>query len=236
MLAWQKVAMVSPQMECETEHLEVWFEERSCAAAVPPGRTATQTQRSGTDVRLRRPRHASRGKLRPGGDPLPRQLIERLHAGRQPSRRRLGRPRVSKRGESINAAPLNGSPTAKNNPNDLFPGAGTGGDPYNLTAGNVRVHMLQFPDGQQPQVDKMLAWDNVQLTQTHGDAADPLVLNGNVLKAHNRSQLDQEMIVLGQPAHVRDRGATSRGAAFASIAPQHGRRRRSGTPAIARAE
>ncbi len=76
-----------------------------------------------------------------------------------------------------------------------------------LTAAKVLVHVVQGPEGQQAQVAYMLANDNVHLTQAHGDAADPLVVDGNVLEVHNRGELDQDMIVLGQPAHVRDRGA-----------------------------
>ena len=219
MLAWQKVAMVSPQMECETEHLEVWFEDAPARLRYRPAaqpRKRSDLEPTSDYVARGTPPAASYG---PGAIHFPDNSSNGFTLAGNPVGVGSVVPASANAATSINAAPLNGSPTAKNNPNDLFPGAGTGGDPYNLTAGNVRVHMLQFPDGQQPQVDKMLAWDNVQLTQTHGDAADPLVLNGNVLEAHNRSQLDQEMIVLGQPAHVRDRGGTSRGAAFASIAP-----------------
>jgi|GEM_PF-3863231 len=207
MLAWQKVAMVSPQMECETDHLEVWFED---APARPRYRPATPPRK--------------RSDLEPTSDYVARgtppvqsygpaaiRFSDNSSNGFAPAGNAASVssvvPTSVNGATSSNAAPSNGALTTKDSPNNLFPGAGNGGDPYNLTAGRVRVHVLQFPDGQQPQVADMLAWDNVQLTQAHGDAADPLVVNGNVLEAHNQSELDQEMIVLGQPAHVRDRGA-----------------------------
>src|SRR5262249_48233715 len=71
----------------------------------------------------------------------------------------------------------------------------------------VRVQVTQGPDGQQAEVAYVRANENVQLTQAHGDAAEPLVVNGNVLEVRNRGEMDQDMVVLGQPAHVRDRGA-----------------------------
>lgn len=210
MLAWQKVVMVSPQMECETDRLEVWFEDAPAPPRYRPagltrqrgdlqptsdyvGRGTPSTPRS-TSPAIRFSDDTSNGFVLAGSN---------VNGGPAASPA-SGRPNA---GTSINAASPNVAAPARANPNALFPGAGNGGDPYNLTAGHVRVHVLQFPDGQQPQVADMLAWDNVQLTQVHGDAAEPLAVSGNVLEAHNRSETDQEMIVLGQPAHVRDRGA-----------------------------
>jgi len=182
MLAWQKVAMVNPQMECDTDHLEIWFEN----APVPPGRGPVQQPRQ-------------RANLVPTSDYVAREaapvaLASPASAGATPE----------KKTPQPNA--LQTQTSKKSNPNDLFSATGSG-DPYALTAAKVRVHVIQGPEGQQPQVAYMLATDNVHLTQAHGEAAEPLDVNGNVLEVHNRGELDQDMVVLGQPAHVRDRGA-----------------------------
>ena len=185
MLAVRKVAMVSPQMECDTDHLEIWFENGPAA----PGRGPV-------------PQARKRANLVPTSDRIVR----------------VAAPAGSGDAANVHAVPRNGSLNAvraqppsssktKSNPNDLFSTTGGSGDPYVLTAAKVLVHVVQGPEGQQAQVAYMLANDNVQLTQTHGDAADPLQVNGNVLEMHNRGELDQDMVVLGQPAHVRDRGA-----------------------------
>jgi hypothetical protein len=183
MLAWQKVGMVSPQMECETDRLEIWFED----APGPPRRAPVSKPRQRANLVP-----TSERVVR--GAPVPASFASTTGISASPA-----------------GAPANASatqPTGKSNPNDLFSATGSS-EPYNLTAARVRVHLIQFPDGQgqQPQVADMLAWENVQLTQAHADAAEPLVINGNVLEVHNRGELDQEMIVFGQPAHVRDRGA-----------------------------
>jgi lipopolysaccharide export system protein LptA len=182
MLAWQKVAMVSPQMECDTDHLEIWFEN----APIPPSGGPVQQPRQ-------------RANLVPTSDYVSRGAA--AVASVSPASA-IATP--EKKIPQPNA--LQTQPAKKSNPNDLFSATGSG-DPYALTAAKVRVHMIQGPEGQQPQVAYVRADDNVHLTQAHGEAAEPLDVNGNVLEVHNRGELDQDMVVLGQPAHVRDRGA-----------------------------
>ncbi|HEV3300590.1 MAG TPA: hypothetical protein VG055_13160, partial [Planctomycetaceae bacterium] len=182
MLAWQKVLMVSPQMDCDTDHLEIWFEN----APVPPGRGPVQQPRQ-------------RANLVPTSDYVARGTADVVSVS--PA---IAVATPEKKTPQPNA--LQTQPAKKSNPNDLFSATGSG-DPYALTAAKVRVHVIQGPEGQQPQVAYVLATDNVHLTQAHGEAAEPLDVNGNVLEVHNRGELDQDMVVLGQPAHVRDRGA-----------------------------
>jgi hypothetical protein len=182
MLAWQKVAMVNPQMECDTDKLEVWFEN----GPAPARRSPTQQPRQ-------------RANLVPTGDyvsrgAVPVASISPARVAVTPAAAQASSPKATQ-------------PANKKNANDLFGAPGGSGDPYNLTAGWVQVKVIQGPEGQQPQVADVVAHDNVQLTQSHGDAAEPLVVNGNILQVHNRGEADQEMVVLGQPAHVRDRGA-----------------------------
>src|SRR5580700_1137187 len=173
--------MVSPQMECDTDHLEIWFEN----APLPSGGPVQQPRQ--------------RANLVPTSDYVARGAasspsVSPASASATPEKKTL----------PSNA--LQTQPSSKSNPNDLFSAKGSG-DPYALTAAKVRVHMIQGPEGQQPQVAYVRADDNVHLTQAHGEAAEPLDVNGNVLEVHNRGELDQDMVVLGQPAHVRDRGA-----------------------------
>jgi lipopolysaccharide export system protein LptA len=180
MLAWQQVAMVSKQMECDTDHLEIWFEN---------GPTPTRP------VPVQKPQRAN---LVPTAD-----FVVSDSAAMAPPSPPNGSPPSGVVRTAIGAkAP----PSTKNIPNDLFSGAGSG-DPYALTAARVRVHMIQGPEGQQPQVSYMQATDNVHLTQVHRDESEPLDVTGNVLEVHNRGEVDQDMVVLGQPAHVRDRGS-----------------------------
>jgi hypothetical protein len=187
MLAWQKVAMVSSQIECDTDHLEIWFSNAPGTARRSPGAKPRQ-----------------RANLVPTSDYVARGAAPAAAAGvliapASPN----GKPSPT---SQKTASPKKTDAPKKNNPNDLFSATGSS-DPYSLTAAKVRVHVIQGPEGQQPQLAYVLANDNVQLTQAHGDAAEPLVVNGNVLEVNNRGELDQEMVVLGQPAHVRDRGA-----------------------------
>ncbi len=184
MLAIRKVAMVSPQMECDTDHLEIWFED----APTTPGRGPV-------------PQPRKRAHLVPTSDRVARVTAP---AGSDSANVHT----VPRNGSqnTLGTQP-SGSGKAKGNPNDLFSSTGGSGDPYVLTAAKVRVNVVQGAEGQQAQVVYVRADDNVQLTQTHGDAADPLLVNGNVLEVHNHGELDQDMVVLGQPAHVRDRGA-----------------------------
>jgi hypothetical protein len=183
MLALQKVAMVSSQVECETDHLEIWFENGPAA----PRRGAAQPPRQRTN-------------LVPTSDHVVR--VAAPAASRNPPTVREVAGNSSPNGQK--AQP---SASGQKNPNDLFSTSGGSGDPFVLTAAKVRVLMIQGPDGQQAEVAFVRADENVQLTQAHGDAAEPLVVNGNVLEVHNRGEMDQDMVVLGQPAHVRDRGA-----------------------------
>jgi hypothetical protein len=184
MLALREVTMVSSQIECETEHLEIWFED----GPVTPRRGPVEQPRQRANL-VPTSDHFVRVTA-PAGTSSP--AIVRAAPGS------TGPPNTKK------AQPPG---SGKSNPNDLFSTTGGSGDPYILKAAKVRVHVIQGPDGQQSQVAYVLANDNVHLTQAHGDAADPLVVDGNVLEVHNRGELDQDMIVLGQPAHVRDRGA-----------------------------
>jgi hypothetical protein len=184
MLALQKVAMVSPQIECETDHLEIWFED---GPATPRRGPVEQPHQ--------------RANLVPTSD----------HFVRVAAPAASGSPAIVHAAPG-SSAPLNAKkapPTrsGKSNSNDLFSTTGGSGEPYLLTAAKVRVDVIQAPEGQQSQVAYVLANENVHLTQAHGDAAEPLVVDGNVLEVHNRGELDQDMVVLGQPAHVRDRGA-----------------------------
>jgi lipopolysaccharide export system protein LptA len=182
MLAWQKVAMVSSQIECDTDHLEIWFENGPVAPRVSPAeRPRQRASLVPTSERV------ARGTAVPAGDNF-------MVADATPN-------------NTVRPVPSAPRPAGKRNPNDLLSSTGGSGDPYNLTAAWVRVHVIQGPEGQQPQVADVLAKDNVQLTQAHGESAEPLVVNGNVLEVQNRGEMDQELIVLGQPAHVRDRGA-----------------------------
>ena len=182
MLAWQKVAMVSPQIECDTDRLEIWFEDG-------PG----APHRSPVD------RRRQRSSLVPTSDYVVRSPAPALQANSTSA--------VAISSSGARSDVPSAQPPGKNNPNDIFSATGNSADPYNLTAAWVRVHVIQGPEGQQPQIADVLANENVQLTQAHGDSAEPLVVTGNILEVHNRGELDQEMIVLGQPAHVRDRGA-----------------------------
>jgi hypothetical protein len=182
MLAWQKVAMVNPQMECDTDHLEIWFEN----APTPPRRGPVQQPRQ-------------RANLVPTSDYVAREAA--AVASVSPASAVALPEKKTPQPNGVQA-----QPSSKSSPNDLFSATGSG-EPYALTAAQVRVDVIQGPEGQQPQVAYVRADDNVHLTQAHGESAEPLEVNGNVLEVHNRGELDQDMVVLGQPAHVRDRGA-----------------------------
>ena len=95
-----------------------------------------------------------------------------------------------------------------------------------MKADAIYVRVLRGGPGVPAQVAQVLSKGSVQLTQAQRDKAEPLVVEGNELEVQNRGPMDQEMVVLGQPAHVRNWGAHIEGSHIVFDREKHRRRGR----------
>jgi lipopolysaccharide export system protein LptA len=179
MLARQNVAMVSPQFEAETKRLEIRFE---------PAPSEPQ------DIDHNRARQ--RSNLVPTQLRIPGKSSESvLVASAQPEPAASRGPEGGKRN---GAAPQGPPPKAAAPP-----------EPYRMKADIIKARVIPGTTQQKPQVAEVIATGEVHLEQLHGQGAqaERLIIEGHDLTVQNHSETDQDMIVMGQPAHVHDRGS-----------------------------
>jgi len=183
LIAEQNVAILSPQLEGQTEHLEIQFDD--------PPPTSSRNRRNPV-------RYRERSKLTPTAKRVAEYAPEPGNAPQGPKEK------------SVSQAPANPS-SATPKPDGALAKASPKTEPYVINAAQIKVRVLQAADGKQSQVTEVRAIDNVNLSQTHGDGAEPLVITGNDLHVFNRGESDQDMLILGHPGHVRDRGSDIEG-------------------------
>jgi lipopolysaccharide export system protein LptA len=196
MLAWQNVALVNPQIEAETERLEVWFDPPPPLAPSKPTPDRADKRVGFRDAReadsaARRSRiwllptsgHRSFGDALAASDATPAKTKSATSA---------------KKADKSGAAPAASRAAGQNTPP---------AEPYRLRAAVIRVQVVQGNAGQKAEVKAVVSKGNVQLAQAQsGGSGDAFVVEGNELQMDNRGELDQTMVVLGQPAriHARD--------------------------------
>jgi lipopolysaccharide export system protein LptA len=208
LLALQNVAVVSPQLEAETEHLEIWFEAGSLPGGGLPGSKKPIPAKRGAEKaeRERRPRT----HLLPTAGRVENKDSAVMPLFASPVNVNPGG--VNPNGVSPNGTPGAGKPNRKAPANSADPGkskkpGGPPAEPYRINAAKINVRVLQGKAGEQPQVAEVVSQGNVHLTQPHGEDAEALAIDGNDLHVENHGGMDQDMVVLGQPAHVRNQGA-----------------------------
>jgi lipopolysaccharide export system protein LptA len=181
MVAWQrveKVAMVSRQLEAESKRLEIWFQDG------------------------------------PTGPPKVDDGRPRLRANLEPTSKWVANadPATDTAAPSLSSPKLNAAAPAKKPskgaPSGGFlPQSGESAEPYVMKADEIYVRVIRGAPDAPAQVANVISKGSVHLTQAQRDGAEPLVVDGDVLEVQNRGPLDQVMVVHGQPAHVRNRGA-----------------------------
>jgi hypothetical protein len=80
-------------------------------------------------------------------------------------------------------------------------------EPYVMKADEIIVRVNRGATNSPALVSNVVSKGNVRVTQAQKDGAEPLSIEGDELDLENRGPTDQEMIVHGQPGHVRNRGA-----------------------------
>jgi hypothetical protein len=180
MVAWQqveKVAMVSRQLEAESKYLEIRFQDGDLVA------------------------------------PKPAEEQPRLRANLMPTSKWIAdsepasAPRAPDSPVQLTAATVQSRPASSVAPGNPLSPNGDSAEPYVMKADAIFVRVLRGGPGVPAQVAQMISKGSVQLTQAQRDKAEPLVVEGNELEVQNHGPNDQVMVVLGQPAHVRNRGA-----------------------------
>ena len=89
----------------------------------------------------------------------------------------------------------------------MLPMGGDSTEPYVMKADEIYVRVNRGAGDAPPQVSNVLSKGNVHLTQAQKDGAEPLLIEGDQLDIDSRGPADQQMVVHGQPGHVKNRGA-----------------------------
>lgn len=179
--AWQrkeKVAMISRQLEAECKRLEIWFQDGPTAAL---------------------PQDDGRPRLRVNLQPTSLWLADASAATNSAA--------PSPPPKQATAVPATQKPPKAAAANNFLPQGGESTEPYVMKAEKICVRVVRGAPGVPAQVANVVSDGSVHLTQAQKDGAEPLAIDGDVLEVQNRGPLDQEMVVHGQPAHVRNRGA-----------------------------
>jgi hypothetical protein len=204
MLALHDVSFASPQIAGQTERLEVWFDEGSLPPSAEPRETASGTETAlrpkaiadsaptttarTAEVRASSPVRASARSRTPDGTVV-RGQSPGSAAGRAPSRK------AAPPGQRSKSPPPQPEPAAREPDN-----------PLTVTADLIQVRTLRESDADDPQIAEVSTRGNVHITQDHRSGEAPLDLRGNRLDLWNYADSNQVLTVVGQPAHIRDRG------------------------------
>lgn len=181
MLAWQrveKVAMVSRQLEAESKRLEIWFQD---GPAATPKADDRRPQLGANRVPTSKPIA--------NADAAPAAAVP------------------SRSSPKFNSAAAEKKPSKGVPAGGILPQNGEAAEPYVMKADEIYVRVLRASPDVPAQVADVISKGSVHLTQAQKDGAEPLVVDGDRLEVQNRGPLDQQMVVHGQPAHVRNRGA-----------------------------
>jgi hypothetical protein len=216
----EKVAMVSKQIEAESKRLEIWFQD------APPGATNSsgglprlranlqptslwvadsESSSGGTESLAPEsvaPESVAPRAIAPGAATSGSKVESSAAAEPNSS---VPRRTVVKQGTrpSISAPAKN----PKTKTDTLLPMGGDSTQPYVMKADEIYVRVNRAEGNTPAQVANVFSKGDVHLTQVQKEGEEPLVIDGDTLEVKNRGPTDQEMIVHGQPGHVRNRGA-----------------------------
>jgi hypothetical protein len=199
MLALQDVAFASPQIAGRTQRLEVWFDEGSLPGTARPRAATVRTQTS-----LRPPAPASKPAATATTAVRPGSSRSAAREGPAPPVVR-GKTPAAKTGKSPSPPAAAGQPRAKS-PQQFETAESDSNSPLSVTADLIQVRTLREKETDDPQIAEVSTRGNVHITQDHHTGEAPLDIRGNRLDLWNYADSNQVIDVVGQPAHVRDRG------------------------------
>lgn len=178
LLALKTVALVSPQMEADTDHLEVLFDEEPNAAS---------PEEEALSRRWRAPLKLVSGKRTAKSQTTDKSV----RAGSSLSAVRFPPPGI----------------LASIPPEDPKETAAPGRPPMMIAADKIRVRMLQPAGTEEPEVREIWTMGGVQVEQPGADDSGSMTVTGSKLHVENHSETDQIVHVYGEPgrpAHIRD--------------------------------
>ena len=197
------VAMVSKQIETESKRLEIWFQDAPSAASnSDDGRPRLRAVLQPTSLWLADSESATNAGP-PSGSTLSSNAAEGIESpGAQPARATRGAV-----GTAPAAKPLTKVQQPATATGALLPTTGESTEPYVMKADEIYVRVNRGAANAPAQVSNVVSKGSVHLTQAQKDGAEPLLIEGDQLDIDNRGPTDQEMVVHGQPGHVKNRGA-----------------------------
>jgi lipopolysaccharide export system protein LptA len=195
----EKVAMVSKQIEAESKRLEIWFQDAPPANSGGDGRPHLRANLQPTSLWVADSEPASGGTA-PAALSSKSDSTEAVEPN--PSV-----PRVTPGKSSQQPSTTTPSKNPKTKMDTLLPMAGESTQPYVMKADEIVVRVNRSDTNAPAQVSNVFSKGDVHLTQAQKDGEEPLVIDGDTLEVENRGPTDQQMIVHGQPGHVRNRGA-----------------------------
>ncbi len=210
----EKVAMVSKQIEAESKRLEIWFQDAPAAATSGqngPPRLRANLQPTSLWVADSELSSGGTGSLAPGAVGPGAAAPEAATSGSttQSSDSAESNPTVP-RHDAVKPGlrPSIAIPAKKlSTKTDPLMPAGDSAQPYVMKADEIYVRVNRAEGNTPAQVSNVFSKGDVHLTQVQKEGEEPLVIDGDTLEVKNRGPTDQEMIVHGQPGHVRNRGA-----------------------------
>ena len=214
LLAEKNVAIVSPDMQGQTNRLEVWFK--------PAPETSNPAADAGTDRRL--------GRL--AGTPGQTAQARRPRTNLQPAIKQIPnaqRPSPPSKTTKVLAVSqeksLEGIPLAPPvseeslSPAEKAISHGSGGQgtespptkksedgPIEVVSDLIQVNVLTYAGQKKSEISEVKTFGHVQVRQQHAPGEQPLHMTGEQLYVKNRAKNDQVITLWGSPAHVRDRG------------------------------
>ncbi len=194
--------MASPDMQGQTNRLEVWFEPAPAANPVPETAQSLQDKRSRDNLQpaIRQVPKA------PGPSPRPQSPNVLAVSQERPLDNIPLAPPASDDSRSV---------TDKTNTNETRPAPGSpesqkpkDGPIEVRHADLIRVKVLTRPGDQKSQISEVWTEGHVHIVQQHAPEELPLEMTGERLNLQNGAdeKTDQVLRLWGSPAHVRDRG------------------------------
>ena len=185
------VAIVSPDMQGQTQRLEVWFEPAPSAVNPPVEAAETRRSRQNLQPAIKQIPKTQNPPSPPGG-PNVLAVSQEHSRGNLP----LAPPASEK---SLSSASPESQKTAEKpkKPDD---------GPIEVVSDLIQVNVLTYAGQKKSEISEVKTLGHVDVVQRHGPDEQPLHMTGEQLHIKNRAKDDQVMTLWGSPAHVRDRG------------------------------
>ncbi len=194
MLARKNVAIVSPEMQGQSQRLEVTFEP---APTSVPETTAAKRSRENLQPAIRQvpSQSVSANSTQPAKVMAASQTRSTTEIPLPPLPSEAPKTSGESTGEK-KAGPADTKTEAKKKDDG----------PIEVISDVISVTVLTRSGSRKSEVSEVVTEGHVQVRQIHGPDVLPLHMTGERLHVLNRSKDDQVMTLWGSPAHVRDRG------------------------------